>query len=78
MTKVEMIEQSLSCAVYGYLSFVPLAGIVFALMAIRLYTRVLFSVEGWNPAKGPLLRGGACAVLGLLLHGVGLALIFRF
>jgi len=77
MNKVEMIEKSLACATYGYLSFVLGVGIIFSLLAIRLYSQVLFSTEVWNPAKGCLLRGGGAAVLGLLLHAVGMVLIFK-
>jgi hypothetical protein len=77
MKKSEMIENSLACSRFGYLSLIPVAGIVCALISIRYYAQTLFASEQWNPAKWCLLRGAGCAVVGLLLHAVVITLLFK-
>lgn len=71
LTKVEMIENSLSCFQLGLLGLLPLIGIPMAVRALFLHHRVTSSQSGaWNPAQGYLRWGGICARLGLMVFVV--------
>lgn len=66
LTKVEMIERSISCFQYGLLGLLPVIGIPMAVRALLLHHRIQRSQTGeWNPAQRYLLWGGICARLGL-------------
>jgi hypothetical protein len=68
MTKIEMIECSLRCFVYGLLGLVPILGIPMAVRSAALYRRVKRGRgEMWNPAHRYLFWGGVCARMGVAL-----------
>jgi hypothetical protein len=85
LTKVEMIEFSMSCFRWGLFGLLPLIGIPMAVRALLLYHRVKSSQAGvWNPARRYLRWGGICARMGLwvfLVIPLGLATceaLFKF
>jgi len=66
LTKVEMIERSMSCFRWGLLGLLPVIGIPMAVRALLHYHRVKSGPAGvWNPARRYLRWGGICARLGL-------------
>jgi hypothetical protein len=66
LTKVEMIERSMSCFQWGLLSLLPVIGILMAVPALRHYYSVKSSqAGGWNPAQRRLRWGIICARLGI-------------
>jgi hypothetical protein len=66
LTKVEMIERSMSCFYWGLLGLLPLIGLPMAIRALLHYHRVKSSQAGvWNPAQRYLRWGGTCARLGI-------------
>lgn len=68
LTKVEMIERSMSCFQMGLLGLLPLIGIPMAVRALRLHHCVRRSQIGeWNPAHRYLFWGGLCARMGLVV-----------
>jgi hypothetical protein len=75
MNKIQMIESSLRCLTWGWLSLIPLAGLGFGILAIRNFTRAWYHLDGdWNPAKWHLYGGAFLALLSFLVH----ALILTF
>lgn len=66
LTKVEMIERSLSCFHLGLLGLLPVIGLPMAFVSLIHYHRVKSSQTGdWNPAHRYLRWGGICARLGI-------------
>jgi hypothetical protein len=66
LTKVEMIERSMSCFRWGLLGLLPVIGIPMAVHSLLLYYRVKSSQAGvWNPAQRYLRWGSICARLGI-------------
>ena len=64
-TRIPVIEDSLRCYIYAWLSFIPVLGGAFAVLALRLYSLVIMRSAGyWNP-DAPYLK------LGSVLGGIG-------
>lgn len=74
--RIQRIERSLRCFVYGWFSLIPVIGLVAAFTAFRLHsTSGSTSGDSWNPA-GRYLKAGYClAWLGILISIAGLALV---
>jgi hypothetical protein len=85
LTKIEMIERSMSCFELGLLGLIPLIGIPMAVMSLVQYRRVKLGQGAlWNPAERYLFWGGQCAFVGLLpiliivvFAAVGVCMSFR-
>jgi hypothetical protein len=74
--RIEIIEQSMRCFVYGLLAFIPLAGIVPSIMAIAFYRRARVAVgKDWNPASTYLTWGLILAWFNLILDVIVLAVV---
>jgi uncharacterized membrane protein len=73
--RISLIERSLRCFAYGWLSLIPLVGLGFAILAVRTHLKAR-AVEGmeWNPAKVYLHLGFSLAWLGGLVSLMALAL----
>lgn len=72
--KIRILEGSVRCLSFGFLSLIPILGASFALAAFRERRAVkLLSVENWNPAQRQLRWGttlacvGTCLTLGVVL-----------
>ena len=66
--KIAMMESSLRCFRYGLLSFLPVIGLPFALLAMWNAGDARFrEKQFWNPAKPYRIWGITCAVLGALV-----------
>jgi hypothetical protein len=66
MDCLRLIERSLWCYRAGWLSLVPILGVIPAVVAIHLYCRVRVEVgKGWNPGGGYLLAGLLLSLLGI-------------
>ena len=77
LTKSQTIELSLRCFARGLISFLPLVGWPFVVMALMDFARVKRRGRaGWNPAQRYLRWGGLCGVLGLLLEIITFAIIY--
>jgi hypothetical protein len=73
--RIQLIERSLRCFVYGMLSLVPLVGLGFAALTIRLHFKTWAEAgDRWNPAQRYLQFGFCLAWLGVLVSVGGLAL----
>ena len=74
--KIVMIENSVRCFRYGWLSLIPVFGIPFLIRAIRCRHRVWVNTGGyWNPAKFHVMAGFLLAWLGGLVNMVSLVLL---
>lgn len=62
--RITVMEDSLRCHAYGWLSLVPLAGIGFVALAVRMFRRVDRERSEWNPAQHLWLRGLVLACFG--------------
>jgi hypothetical protein len=68
LTKMEMIECSLRCFMWGLPGLLPVIGVPMAVRALLQYRRVKFGQgDMWNPAHCYLFWGGVCARFGLIL-----------
>jgi hypothetical protein len=68
LTKMEMIERSLSCFHWGLLGLLPVIGIPMAIVSLVHYRRVkLGQGDRWNPAERYLFWGGICARFQLMV-----------
>jgi hypothetical protein len=68
MTKIDMIERSLRCFVFGLIGLLPVIGIPMAVLSAAQYRRVKQGRgEMWNPAHRYFFWGGVCARMGLAL-----------
>ncbi len=73
--RIDLIERSLRCFVYGWLSLIPLIGLAMALIAIGLHFKTGSDTgDGWNPARRYLLAGSYLAWIGVLISVGALAL----
>jgi hypothetical protein len=73
--RIQLIEGSLRCFVYGILSVIPLFGLGFAVLALRMHFKTWAeTAEGWNPARRYLLAGFGLAWIGALISVGALAL----
>jgi hypothetical protein len=77
MDRVRVIERSLRCYTMGWLSLVPLLGIIAAIRGIILYQRVRMEAgREWNPAGRYLMCGFVLAWVGSLLSILTAGLLF--
>ena len=77
MDKVRIIESSLRCYTFGWLSFLPIAGLAFGPLALLAYQSVRIETgREWNPASRYLQCGALLACLGFLVSVLLLALLF--
>ena len=73
--RIHLIERSLRCFVYGLLSLIPVIGLGFAALTLRLHFKTWAEAgDNWNPARRYLLAGFCLAWLGALVSVGGLAL----
>ncbi|MEW6303679.1 MAG: hypothetical protein AB1705_09425 [Verrucomicrobiota bacterium] len=78
MNKVLVLETSLRCYVYGWLSFLPVLGIPFVVLALIDYQRARLEAGGeWNAANRYLHCGLALAALGGFVSLVAFALMLK-
>jgi hypothetical protein len=66
--KISVIERSLRSCRYGYLSLIPIGGLVAFILAFRdiSFVRKTCGKE-WNPASARLKLGIALAIIGLIV-----------
>ena len=78
MGKIEMIQRSQRCFVYGLFGLLPLIGIPMVILATIENYRVMKGWrDQWNPARRYLFWGMFCARVGFfMLIGVFLALVY--
>ena len=77
-TRIQIIERSIRCFVFGLLGLLPGIGLPFAVGALAYYRDVKGGQNSaWNPARSYLLWGIICAIAGLLLT-LGLTLVIAF
>jgi hypothetical protein len=70
-TRSKVIEKSLGCLDFGFASLIPVAGLLFAMVALaRFRFAVVETNDRWNPARVHLYGGAALAMLSLLAHAV--------
>ena len=62
--RIALIENSLRCLTYGWLTLVPVAGAFFVIPAVRMFQRVDRERAEWNPAAHLWLRGLVLTCLG--------------
>ena len=68
MDKIETIQRSLRCFIFGLLALLPLIGIPMAVLAISDYYRVTTCTgDRWNVARPFLVWGYALGLVGLLI-----------
>lgn len=76
MDRIRVIERSLACYAYGWLSCIPLVGLALAVRAIKLYRQARAEAgRDWNPAGRYLVCGVLLACLGGLVSAITLGLI---
>lgn len=74
MSQRAMIEGSLRCLRQGWLSLIPVAGVVAAIFGVYWFVVTLGRTkEDWNPARWHLLGGMMLSVLSLFGHALLLA-----
>ena len=77
IAKLKMFQASRRCLVYGLLGFIPIIGLVFALVALWTDGIVLQKEKKfWNAAKPYRVAGAICAVVTAVLWSVLLMLFF--
>ena len=62
--RIELIEASQRCLLYGWLSWLPLLGVFFAGPAVVRFFRTTRDLTVWNPAHHLAVRGMILASLG--------------
>lgn len=74
--RIRMLEGSLACFVYGWLSLLPIVGLAFSLLGIRSYASVRLESAGeWNAAQPYLTAGMILAGIGGLLSALEFGLL---
>ena len=77
MDKIRIIERSLRCYIFGWLSLLPIVGFAFGPLALLAYRSVRIEAgREWNPAGRYLKCGAVLACLGLLLYVLLSGLVF--
>ncbi len=75
MDKIRVIEGSLRCHVWGWLSLIPLLGLPAGVIAVVEYQMIARQSRGqWNAARNYLKAGLLLGIFGILLSG-GLGLL---
>lgn len=79
VAKLQMLQSSLRCLIFGLLGLIPVLGLPFALSALWISGRVRREEKlRWNAARPYRLLGVACAALGSILWtGVLILVVFR-
>lgn len=68
MNRIESIEGSLRCFVFGWLALIPVLGMGLAVIAMGNFFRVrAAAAEDWNPASRYLNWGFTLAGIGLFI-----------
>ncbi len=75
--RLAVIEDSLRCFAYGWLSLLPVIGMGWLFPAVQRFARARRRQVGWNPAQGYLAAGLALASLGWLMALVSWLLLFN-
>lgn len=65
--RIEVIEDSLRCYAYGWLSCLPVIGVAWLYPAVRRFAQARRRQAEWNPARGYLAAGLALASVGWLV-----------
>ena len=74
--KIEMMNNSMRCFVFGLLGLLPIIGLPFALAALWYSGRIRSSEQKlWNPAKPYRVAGIGSAALGLIFWSFVLILV---
>jgi hypothetical protein len=77
IAKIKMLRGSQRCLVFGLLGFIPMIGLVFALVALWISGTVRQQEKHfWNAAKPYRTMGVICAGISAVLWGGILVLIF--
>lgn len=66
--RIEVIEDSLRCYAYGWLSCVPVIGVAWLYPAVRRFAQARRRQAEWNPARGYLAAGLALASVGWMVN----------
>ncbi len=74
--RIDLIQRSLRCYVFGWLSLIPLLGLGLAVHAINLYLRIRAEAsQEWNPAQLYLRLGFGLSCLGLAISLAAFGLV---
>jgi len=74
--KIQMLNRSMRCFVYGMLGLIPLFGLPFALAALWISGRVrVKEKQMWNAARPYRIWGVVCAAGGTIFWGFILSII---
>ena len=77
MDKVRIIEESLRCYIFGWLSFLPVVGLAFGPLALLSFRSArIESGTQWNPASRYLKCGAVLACFGFLVSVLLSGLVF--
>ncbi len=78
-SKLNMLQASVLCLVFGLLGLLPVVGLPFALAALWISGRVRRQEKRfWNAAQPYRIMGVACAALGSILWtGILIIAVFR-
>ena len=69
MNKVRLIKGSLFCYVLGWVSLIPIFGLIAGFIAI-VEAKSLREVKEWNPARNYLIAAVWLSLLGIFISGV--------
>jgi hypothetical protein len=62
IAKLKMLGSSRRCLIFGLLGFIPIVGLVFAVLALWISGTVRQKEKQfWNPARGYRVAGAICA-----------------
>ena len=76
IAKIEMLNSSMQCLVFGLLGLLPVIGLPFALAALWTAGRVRMKEKQlWNAARPYRVWGAVCAAAGTIFWGFILMLI---
>lgn len=65
--RIAVIEDSLRCFAYGWLSCIPLVGVAYVFPAVRRFLQASRRKVEWNPARGYLAAGMLLTCVGWLV-----------
>jgi hypothetical protein len=74
--KIQMLNSSMQCFVFGLLGLIPVIGLPFALSALWISGRVrVKEKQMWNAAQSYRIGGVVCAAGGTIFWGFVLTII---
>ncbi|MGH7954173.1 MAG: hypothetical protein ACREFE_19950 [Limisphaerales bacterium] len=74
--KIQMLNASFRCFIFGLLALLPVIGILFAILALVISAKVRASQrQFWNPARPYWICGIICASAGFIFWSFFLILI---